>query len=151
MIAQEKILRHRPPRIAIALVGIALLLHMVSSFAIHRALPFAAGVTGLLGLAMMLRAWWLFRVANTAICPTDNASMLITNDIYSLTRNPMYLGMTLMLISVGLYTGAMPFYLASMLNVAILQRHFVPYEEAKLRKQYGNTFRDYEKRVRRWL
>jgi len=49
------------------------------------------------GFGIMMRAWWLFRQHQTAICPTAETTLLITDDIHAFTRNPMYLGMVLML------------------------------------------------------
>lgn len=99
----------------------------------------------------MLRAWWLFKKADTAICPTDETTSLVTHDVFSVSRNPMYLGMMIMLIALGILTGDVAFYVAAIANFAVLNQHFCPYEEAKLRQQYGSRFGDYEGRVGRWL
>lgn len=151
MYENEQVLAFRPPRIAMSLILLAAFAHVAIPFELHRNLPVAAAVTGATGLLIMLRAWWLFKVAGTAICPTDETSTFITNDIFSISRNPMYLGMTLMLIATAMFVGTLSFYVAALANFAILNRHFCPYEENKLRSQYGARFEDYASRVRRWL
>jgi protein-S-isoprenylcysteine O-methyltransferase Ste14 len=147
----EPVLNYRPPRIAFAFVLSAAAIHLAIPVDIHPGLPLAAAFTGLAGFLVMLRAWWLFRSVNTAICPTADTAVLVTDDVFSISRNPMYLGMSMMLIAVGLFFGALAFYVAAAINFAVLNRHFCPYEEDKLRKQFGERFNAYEKRVRRWL
>lgn len=151
MIARNRVLRFRPPRIALALVVIAMILHSLLPVVLHASMPVPAALTGVLGFVLMMRAWWLFRQAGTAIRPTDTSTTLITNDIYGLSRNPMYLAVTLMLGALALYSGAVMAYAATLANFAILNRHFVPFEEQKMRLQFGEEFRRYEQRVRRWL
>jgi protein-S-isoprenylcysteine O-methyltransferase Ste14 len=134
-----------------SLVLIAIAIHTFEPLVLHAAIPIAAGATLAAGFLVMIRAWWLFRQADTAICPTAETTTLVTSDIYAVTRNPMYLGMALMLLSAGLYTGALPFYVATVLFAAVINRHFIPYEEAKLRQKFGETFNEYSRRVRRWI
>lgn len=57
----------------------------------------------------------------------------------------------MMLTALCLLTGAAAIYAATLANFAIISRHFVPFEERKLRAHFGGEFRRYEKRVRRWL
>jgi len=103
------------------------------------------------GFLLMLRAWWLFRVHGTAICPTAHTTALITNDIYRLTRNPMYLGIVLMLLGTALVSGGLFFYLATMSFFLIINFVFCQYEETKLIGLFGQEFARYRQRVRRWL
>lgn len=151
MTRNDRVLRFRPPRIAMTLVAIALLLHFLLPLALHPRLPIAAGILGVTGFALMMRAWWLFKSAGTAICPTDDSSVLISDDVYAISRNPMYLAATMMLIAVALYTGAAAVYAAASVNFAILNRHFIPYEEDKMRRRFGAAFDRYRARVRRWI
>lgn len=147
----DPLLRFKPPRIAMALVTIALLLHVLLPLALHPRLPLPAAIVGTAGIALMLRAWWLFRSAGTAICPTDTPTALITNDVYSFSRNPMYLAATLMLLAVALLTGAAAVYAAVVVNFATLNRHFIPYEEDRMQQIFGADFDRYRKRARRWI
>lgn len=147
----DPVLGFKPPRIAMALVAIALLLHVLMPLTLHPHLPLPAAILGTAGIVLMLRAWWLFRSAGTAICPTDTPGTLITSDVYSFSRNPMYLAATLMLAAVAMYTGAAAVYAAAVVNFAILNRHFIPYEEERMLQRFGADFDRYRKRVRRWI
>ncbi|MFQ5609705.1 MAG: methyltransferase family protein [Woeseiaceae bacterium] len=151
MTTQDRVLKFRPPRIAVGLAATALLVNAIYPIALHSTLPVAGAITAVAGFAIMLRAWWLFQRADTPIRPTDDSTTLITDDIYALSRNPMYLGITLMLLAAGLATGSFPFFVATLANFAIIDRHFCAFEEKRLLVQYGDEYRDYCARVRRWI
>ena len=148
-----RMLRYRPPRIALTLVLAAAALQL-STGAVWPAIPsfLHAGILlALLGFGIMLRAWWLFRAAHTAICPTAATTTLITDDIYRFTRNPMYLGIVLMLLGLAVATGGVFFYAAAVCFFAIIDHAFCPYEERKLHRTFGASFTAYAQSVRRWL
>ena len=148
-----RMLTYRPPRIALTLLLSAGVLHIATP-AIWPDLP-ASGAAGalvaLLGFGIMLRAWWLFRTQETAICPTATTTVLITRDVYRLTRNPMYLGILLMLLGAALATGSLPCYLAALAFFLIIDFVFCPYEESRLATSFGGTYASYRRSVRRWL
>jgi len=148
-----RLVHHRPPRIAMSLLVIAILLSILPNLALslHRPLYATALLIGLAGFALMIRAWWLFKAANTAICPTRRSCSLVTHDVFSVTRNPMYLGMSMMLTAVALGVGTAPFYAATLAYFLILDRVFCPYEEQKARLEFGDIFENYAQRVRRWI
>lgn len=148
-----RMLAYKPPRIAITLLlsAIALQLAAPSLWPVVPAWPGSGIVIGALGFAVMLRAWWLFRRYATAICPTARTTALITNDVYRLTRNPMYLGIALMLVGVSVATGSVPCYVASLSFVLIIHFVFCPFEETKLEQAFGIEYSRYRDAVRRWL
>jgi protein-S-isoprenylcysteine O-methyltransferase Ste14 len=146
-------LEYRPPRIAMLLLALATALHFAcgESMPPMAGLPAGAIVSGIAGLALMLRAWWLFKTRDTPICPTATSSVLITTDVYRLTRNPMYLGIALMMTGVALFTGGPFFYLATLAFFVIIDHSFCRYEEAKLARDFPQAFAVYAKVTRRWL
>jgi protein-S-isoprenylcysteine O-methyltransferase Ste14 len=143
----------RPPRIAMLLLAAAAALHWLTPLGRQPVVPSAwlAVVTGTAGFAIMIRAWWQFRRDSVAICPTAETDRLITDGIYRVTRNPMYLGIVLMLAGVASWFGTLPFVTAAAAWWAIIQFVFCPYEERKLESTFGAVYRDYRNRVRRWL
>lgn len=93
-----------------------------------------------------------FRLANTQLLPnspTNNA--LVTEGIFGITRNPMYLAMTLFCLGAALWFGRPVMLLAPMLMFSIANWVFIPFEEAKMRRQFPEAFDAYCKRVRRWM
>ena len=151
MILGRHLVGFRPPRIAMFLVIIAVVAHALQLLASLPSAPIAALIMGITGFTTMIRAWWLFKVADTAICPTEVSSSLITDDIFAVSRNPMYLGMIMMLAALALFTGSIPFYIAVVIYSALLDRVFCPYEEKQLRAEFGQRYAAYRVQVRRWL
>lgn len=103
-------------------------------------------------LAILFGAMLQFRLANTQLMPnspTNNA--LVTGGIFGITRNPMYLAMTLFCLGGALWLGRPIMLLAPVLMFAVANWVFIPFEEAKMRRQFPETFDAYCKRVRRWL
>ncbi len=150
-----RMLTYRPPRIALSLLAAAGALHLATpTSGTWPQLPSSLAGGSMLaafGFLIMLRAWWLFRAHSTAICPTAHTSALITNDIYRLTRNPMYLGIVLMLLGTAIVTGGWFFYLATLTFFLIINFVFCQYEEAKLIGLFGEEFARYRQSVGRWL
>ena len=148
-----RVIDMRPPRILMALaLGAAACHWLLHGWTRPRtSVPWAGGLVGLAGLGIMLWAWWLFKQADTAICPTAPTIRLLTRGPYRFTRNPMYLGMVLMLLGLAAGIGSAPFYLATLAALAILHGVFCPYEERKLLGTFGEAYRSYQSRVRRWI
>lgn len=153
--ACPRMLTYKPPRIALALLATAAALQLMAPTALawpQLPVSLAGGAAvATIGFLIMLRAWWLFRVHATAICPNARTTVLITNDVYRLTRNPMYLGIVLMLLGTALGSGGLFFYLAALVFFLIIDLVFCPYEEDKLSHAFGDQFDPYRDRVRRWL
>jgi protein-S-isoprenylcysteine O-methyltransferase Ste14 len=148
-----KMLAYKPPRIAMSLLVLATLSQLVlpANWAKLPSLLMAGAALSALGFGIMIRAWWLFQKHETAICPTATTTTFIVEDIFRLTRNPMYLGMILILTGIALLTGLWPYYAVAILYAVILNHVFCPYEERKLLAQYTNDYADYFARVRRWI
>lgn len=150
---RPKILSFRPPRIALSLLLLATLAELATpgTWGNLGSLPIAGAVIGLTGFLIMMRAWWLFRIHDVAICPTSATRTLITGDIYKLTRNPMYLGLILMILSLAFLTGSVFYVAAAVIFFLVINYAFCPYEEEKLRSGFKETYEAYAGRVRRWL
>lgn len=148
-----QIIDYRPPRIAQLFVLAAALLHWTTPLSqLHVYSNQVLGIIlGIGGFVMMMWGWWLFKKRDVAICPTAETARLVTHAIYRFTRNPMYLGLVLMLVGLAIYVGTPPFYLAAIAYFAVINWVFCPYEEAKLANSFGQEYLNYKERVRRWL
>ena len=140
----------RLPRIAMSLVAVAAVLHLLFPFTVVPPSSVGGLLVGTAGFSLMMRAWWLFRRSGTAICPTDRASVLLTGDVYGVTRNPMYLGMMMIVLGFAVTFGTVPFFAAAALLFAILNFVVCPFEETRLRAAFPG-YAAYEARVRRWI
>ena len=103
-------------------------------------------------LTLSTTAMAQFARAKTQIMPNSPVNnSLVTGGVYAFTRNPMYLGMTLFCVGAALWFGRIPMLAAPVLMLAIANWIFIPFEEAKMRRQFGDAFDAYCARVRRWL
>ena len=105
--------------------------------------------------AIMIDLWamGLFRRAGTSVHPLrlEQNRALVTDGIYRFTRNPMYLGMLLMLTGFAVRLGSLTPFMLLPIYILILQRIQITHEERFLAAQYGGAYQDYRSRVRRWL
>ena len=115
--------------------------------------PYRYAGAVLIGLAAALGGWGvvLFRRARTGVVPFSEATTLVASGPYRFTRNPMYLGMAGMLLGTAVYLGSVTPWLVLPAFVAIISERFIVREEAMMEKAFGQPYRDYKARVRRWL
>ncbi|WP_394892638.1 methyltransferase family protein [Mesorhizobium sp. AaZ16] len=89
--------------------------------------------------------------AKTTIRPDKASEHLVTTGAFSFTRNPIYLGNTLLMIGVGLITGIAWFLPLAIIAAFATQKLAIEREERHLEARFGKRYRDYAKRVRRWI
>jgi protein-S-isoprenylcysteine O-methyltransferase Ste14 len=106
-----------------------------------------------LGLGVAVAGVISFRRAKTTVSPLkpESASALVVSGIYRLTRNPMYLGMLVVLVGWAAFlANAVAFPVAASF-VAYLNRFQIAPEERALATRFGPEFSAYSANVRRWL
>jgi protein-S-isoprenylcysteine O-methyltransferase Ste14 len=104
------------------------------------------------GAALAIWASTLFRREGTELNPTSEVNQkLVIAGPFRLTRNPMYLGLVLASLGIAFCVGALPMFATPFLVFATANRVHVPFEEAKMRRQFGAVFDDYTRRTRRWI
>jgi protein-S-isoprenylcysteine O-methyltransferase Ste14 len=104
------------------------------------------------GIASAVSAALLFRSVGTDLNPTSatNAKLVVSGP-FRFTRNPMYLGLVLFTLGIAFWVGAWPMLLVPVAIFATVNWSHIPFEEAKMRRQFGAAYDDYVARVRRWL
>jgi protein-S-isoprenylcysteine O-methyltransferase Ste14 len=146
----------RPPILFLA----ALLL----GFVLDRLLPLSVAVPGadpvyrvfagsliLIGLGLAAAGIGNFSRAATPVPTNEPTRTLVTTGIHGWTRNPIYLGLFLLYCGIGLAARS-PWTLVLTLPLAITIRYgVVAREEAYLERRFGDAYRNYKARVRRWL
>ena len=103
------------------------------------------------GLLLLVLAGGSFKQADTDMIPFRDVRALVTGGVYRFTRNPMYLGMALILLGTACTTGVASGLAVPVAFMIIIETRFIRPEEAMLRAQFGEDFDDYCRRVRRWL
>ena len=105
------------------------------------------------GLLIDIMALGLFRKFNTTVNPVSpsKSTSLVTNGIYAYTRNPMYLGMALLLCGWSVYLGEPAGLIIVMIFVFYITRFQIMPEEEILLEKFGVEYADYLSKVRRWI
>jgi protein-S-isoprenylcysteine O-methyltransferase Ste14 len=103
------------------------------------------------GLIIGLLAAGLFRRAGTDVKPWRSSTALVTDGPYRWTRNPMYLGMSLVYVGLAFAADSLAALLLLIPVVIIIQTQVIAREERYLEGKFGDEFRAYKTRVRRWL
>lgn len=94
-----------------------------------------------------------FRTFRTTINPLkpERASSIVTGGVYRVSRNPMYLGMALLLLAWATYLSALWSLAGPVLYVWYITRFQIVPEERVLERMFGDEYLAYTARVRRWL
>ena len=105
------------------------------------------------GAFFALAGVWSFRKAQTTVNPTrpDASSSVVTTGIYRVSRNPMYVGMLLVLIGWAFYLSNWLALLGLPLFVRYMNRFQIIPEERILSSKFGGLYQAYCRKVRRWL
>lgn len=104
------------------------------------------------GFAIAFWAISLFRIAGTEINPTSKTNKsLIIRGPYRFTRNPMYLGLIVLTLGVAFGVGSLPMFAVPVLLFTTANWVHIPFEEAKMRRQFGAAFGTYTSQIRRWI
>ncbi len=92
-----------------------------------------------------------FRMHHTSPDPRMTPQNLITDGPFRLSRNPIYLGMALLMAGIGILLAGWIFVVTTLLFVLLVTLTNILPEERVLEACYGDAYLRYKKRVRRWL
>jgi protein-S-isoprenylcysteine O-methyltransferase Ste14 len=102
------------------------------------------------GLAWGISAIRLFFRKNTPVDPRQRANVLLVEGAFRLNRNPIYTGMTVMLLGWAIVLGALSAFVLVVAFPMIITRRFIIDEEQGLRETFGGEAESYFARTRRW-
>ncbi|MEP7380941.1 MAG: isoprenylcysteine carboxylmethyltransferase family protein [Gemmatimonadota bacterium] len=139
-------------------------LPLILGVVLHNRYPLAhvsaeiAGALEWLGIALIvigvghtLSSVALFVRSRTTLIPHHRASVLVTQGAYRWTRNPMYVGLTLVYFGIAVLIVALWPLLFLPLVLIVMDRRVIPTEERQLGELFGPSYSAYVGRVRRWL
>ena len=150
----SEMLKLPPPIWALIYLAIAVALslaHTWRSLIDLRVIPL--GITLIAtGATSMFWAVSVFRSEGTELNPTSETNKrLVVRGPFRITRNPMYLGIVLVSLGIAFWVGSLPMFAVPILAFATANWVHIPFEEAKMRRQFGADFDDYTAKVRRWV
>jgi len=146
----------RPPLLFLA----ALLLGFVLDRLLPLPFPFPridlvrwiiAGSLNLIGLALAAAGIRNFSRAGTPVPTNKPTRALVTTGIHGWTRNPIYLGMFLVYGGIGIAVRSSSILILTLPLAIAIRYGVVAREEAYLERRFGDAYRGYKARVRRWL
>lgn len=142
-----------PPVILLCFIVLQVVLHMNVPLATLLEPPWTwAGIAIILtGIAIIASPALAFKRSETTIIPFEESSSLVVSGMYNVTRNPMYLGMVTILTGIAILAGSLSPFLMPALFVPVLNRRVIRHEEIMLEDAFGDEYRSYCQRVRRWL
>jgi len=116
--------------------------------AVWIAVPFFAA-----GVLILFTAVRIFGRSNTTVNPIEpeKAEHLVTSGLYRFSRNPMYLGMLLVLIGGALLLQNVAAFLAPLAYALSMTHLQIMPEERVLRAKFGSAYEDYRQQTRRWI
>jgi len=118
---------------------------------VHEPLAYVGIFPLFAGIAMAALAAGKFVKVSTGLLPFEEATTLVTDGFFRFTRNPMYLGMILMLLGVAFLLGSVGALMPVPLFIVIIRYNFVAGEERFMEDAFGQQYLDYKARVRRWI
>ena len=137
------------------LVAIVLMLALHFLLPVYKIVPMPWNVLGVIplacGIALNLVADRAFHQAQTTVKPFEQSAALITSGVFRITRNPMYLGYILILVGVALIVRSLTPYAVIPVFAILMDRVFIRVEEQMLEENFGQSWLEYAKKVRRWL
>lgn len=135
-----------PPLLLVLVLAISMLV-------LDRALPlfrvlqqpiaYLGTVPAALGIFIVLISAGLFRLRKTTINPFGEPAVMVQDGFYRFSRNPMYLGMLLVLTGVGLWLGNVLALLLAPAFIVIMSRWYIAREEQLLEDRFGDVYRAY--------
>ena len=142
-----------PPILALLMIG---LVYLSSLLIGSVSFDYQASLSVLLvivGLSCALPSFSLFARNKTTISPftPSESSVLITEGMYRYSRNPMYLGLLLLIIAATIWFGTWFGIIISLFFILLINiLQIIPEEEALL-QIFGEDYLEYKKKVRRWI
>jgi len=144
-----------PPLIFLGFLAAAAVLEAVVPLAVLAAHAFPRYLAGAVlaagGFVMILMGTRRFQAAGTNIPPSLPTTALVVDGIYRRTRNPLYLGMTLVYLGVGVAAGSIWAIVLVVPLLWLINAGVIAREERYLERKFGDAYRAYKARVRRWV
>jgi len=112
--------------------------------------PLGAGLV-VLGVVLAIAGAVTLQRAGTSPNPMKPSTTVVVHGVYRFTRNPMYLGMTLLTIGAAVWLNTAWILILLVPALAVMRWHVIAREEAYLEGKFGEPYREYKRRVRRWI
>jgi len=122
---------------------------------VYQLIPYPWNATGIiplaLGMVLNITADKAFKITGTTVKPFEVSTKLVTSGAFRYSRNPMYLGMVMILTGVAFLLGALSPFIIIPVFAITMDRVFIVAEEKMLDEHFGYKWKQYKAEVRRWI
>ena len=141
-----------PPLLAGALLLVTLALHFMLPEERNVGWEQVIGlIVVAIGVGVSCFAAAIFQGRETTRNPYGEPTAFVAVSPYTWTRNPMYLGLASALFGLAIFFGSIAMLLAPAVFFAVIDRIVIPREEETMERLFGQDYRNYTNRVRRWI
>ncbi len=142
-----------PPIFYIISVIVALIIDYFVPLAMGEApiLKMFAILMAVLGIGIFISAGKMFRTDKQNVSVHTKTESIYQSGIYSRTRNPIYLGVLMVVIAGGIYFDEPWIFITQIPLVLFFNKQVIGKEEAYLERKFGAEYIEYKKKVRRWI
>lgn len=136
---------------AAAMYGVSKMVPALT-FSLNGSTALAVGL-GMMGMSLGVMGVTQFRIAQTTPNPQalEKVSSLVTSGIYRYSRNPMYLGLVLILLGWAFYLSHFLSFVLLPVFILYMTRFQIQPEEEMMARKFGKTYQAYLNKVRRWI
>ena len=108
---------------------------------------------GVIGMSLGIMGVTQFRIAQTTPNPQalEQVSSLVTSGVYQYSRNPMYVGLVLILLGWAFYLSHLLAFVLLPIFILYMTHFQIQPEERMMAQKFGKTYQDYLNKVRRWI
>ncbi|MFA6599498.1 MAG: isoprenylcysteine carboxylmethyltransferase family protein [Candidatus Omnitrophota bacterium] len=142
-----------PPVYFCGFLGLSIVLNFMWPVALifHAPYSYAGALLIVFGFVLMSWARRLFKREGMPVRPGEELTNLAVSGPYRFTRNPMYAGLTLILMGGSMGLGSLAAFLGPIGFWTVIHCFFIPFEEKKLEDAFGEKYLEYKRKVRRWF
>jgi len=146
-------LKIMPPNCFMVMIVLNIILHYV--FPIKKVVSPPYNYLGILlivlGIYLNLYVYFVYKKEKNTMEPNEVPQVLITSGVFKISRNPLYLGMALILFGEAILLGSIITFLFPLLFIIMTNMWTIPLEEKNLEKKFGRKYLDYKRKVRKWI
>jgi protein-S-isoprenylcysteine O-methyltransferase Ste14 len=142
-----------PPAFLLSTIVIMVALHFLlpGSQIIRGSWRFLGLLPFILGNILNALADQAFKQHETTVKPFEESTYLVTDGVFRLSRNPMYLGFVLILVGFAVLLGSLTPWIGMIIFPFLMHYRFIRIEETMLEAQFGDNWLEYKQKVRRWF
>ncbi|MFX1424591.1 MAG: methyltransferase family protein [Promethearchaeota archaeon] len=142
-----------PPKYLNIFLLMPIIFHFLLPF--ERIIPFPYTFTGfiLIVFGLIINIWSTRELkSNTTPIDFNKPTVnLVVDGPFSISRNPIYISGVILSFGITVLLGSLFAFIFPVALILILNTYYIPFEEEKLEKTFGEEYIKYKKRVRRWI